>query len=98
MLTMGYMPQPFLIPVHELQSGQRHALACELVAAVGIELAGRDVERKRDLAARLVPGTAYRLDDELERILIRREVGRETASSPTPVVRSWFFSTLLSSW
>src|SRR5216683_3422230 len=63
---------PSLVEVYELQRGERHALAGELVVAVGVQLAGRDVERKRNLFTRFVSGLADGLDDELQSVFVGR--------------------------
>ena len=51
--------------------------ALEAVDAVGEELGGRRVERDRHALA--VAGPLGRLEDRLDRLLARAEVGRETA-------------------
>src|SRR6266852_7164148 len=69
---------PSLVKVDELQRGERHPLARELVVPVGVQLAGRDVERERDIVTRFVPGLSNGLDDELQSVFVRRQVRRES--------------------
>src|SRR5260370_37487750 len=70
---------PSLVEVDELQRGERHALAGELVVAVGVQLAGRDVYRERNLVTSLVSGLSDGLDDELQSVFVRRQGWRESA-------------------
>ena len=70
------------IGVDELAVVGRHVLgglllALEGVGAVVAELAGGDVERERDLGAGLVAGLLDRGDDQVERLAVALEVGRE---------------------
>ena len=51
----------------------------ELVGAAGEDLAGRRVERDRDVVARPVAGRLDALDQRLQRRLVGLEVGREAA-------------------
>src|SRR5258707_12710906 len=69
---------PSLVEVDELQRGESHALARELVVPVGIQLAGRNVDRERNLVTWFVSGLADGLDDELQGVFVRRQVGRES--------------------
>ena len=46
------------------------------------ELAGRRIERERNLVASLVAGLRDRVDDELQRLLVGGEAGRETSLVP----------------
>src|SRR6266849_8885490 len=73
---------PLLIQVDQLERRQRQAFPGELVAPLLVELAGSGVKRQGDLITRLVPGLADRLDDELEGVLVRGQVGREAALVP----------------
>ena len=50
-----------------------------MVGAVAVELADRRVERDRDLLAGRVTGLLDRLDEQLDRVLVGGEVGREPA-------------------
>ena len=70
---------PRLVHVDELGRRQGLALAFELVGAVGVELAGGGVEGDRHIVAGPVARDADRLDDELQRVLVGREAGREAA-------------------
>ena len=50
-----------------------------MVAAVGEELGRRDVERQRDVGAEREAGLADRLDDQVERLAVGRQVRGEAA-------------------
>ncbi len=55
------------------------ALALEGVDPVVVELGGGHVEGERDVLARGVTGLLDRLDDQVERLAVGRQVGREAA-------------------
>src|SRR5260370_27226584 len=61
---------PSLVKVDELQRGERHTFARELVVPVAVQLAGRDVERERDLVTRFVSSPAHVLDDERQSVFV----------------------------
>ena len=65
-----------------MERGECHALAGELVGAVGVELAGGHVDCQRDLLTRLVTGLPDRLDDELQGVFVRCQVGCEASFIP----------------
>src|SRR5207248_5041943 len=73
---------PPLIQADELGRAQRLALAGEAIHAVVEELAGRRIERERNLVASLVAGLRDRVDDELQRLLVGGEAGRESSLVP----------------
>src|SRR5581483_6341646 len=53
--------------------------ACERVRAVVVELGGGGVEREDDVLAGAVAGALDRAQEELRRVLVARESGRESA-------------------
>ena len=63
--------------VGQLGGRQDLALAVEVVGAVAVDLAHRRVERDRDVVARGEAGSFDRLDQQLDRVLVGVEVGRE---------------------
>ncbi len=70
--------------VGELGRRERAVLAGEHVLAVLEELARRGVDRERDLVARRVARALDRVNKQLQRFLVRREIGREAAFVAEP--------------
>ena len=79
MLMIGYLSHQVARTSTICARRELRALGFELVRAVLVELARRAVERERDVGARRVAGLVDRLDEQLQRRLVRREVGREAA-------------------
>ena len=79
MLMIGYLSHHDREHVGELLGRERAVLRLERVAAVLVELGRRAVAGERDIGARRVARLVDRLDQELQRRFVARQVGREAA-------------------
>ncbi len=76
---IGYLSHQVASTSASSSRAQGTVLRFEAVLAVLVELAGGAVERQRDVGARRVAGTVDRLDEQLQRGLVARQVRREAA-------------------
>ena len=73
---------PFLVELDETRCIKDPAFAFEVVLPVLEKLARSGVECDRDVLARSVACSANRLDDQLQRVLVGRKLGREASLVP----------------